>query len=168
MSTKSEIVVCRASYCKVFSASFLRRSFSTATPDYNNNPKMLVRLGHFLRLKARPRRRDRAALHIAHSTSRTSSALPGHNIRTSRRQYARCTTRSARGPRPKEPTESQNGQASSGRSPDNGDSAPYLLLSVRVSSIPVPHNLLQWKHPLLRNLRRQRQFLERLCWLQYA
>jgi len=32
MSIKSEIVVCRASYRKVFSASFRRRSFSTATP----------------------------------------------------------------------------------------------------------------------------------------
>jgi len=32
MSTKSGIVVCRASYRKVFSASFRRMSFSTATP----------------------------------------------------------------------------------------------------------------------------------------
>ena len=31
MSTKTEIVVCRASYCKVFLAIFRRVSFSTAT-----------------------------------------------------------------------------------------------------------------------------------------
>jgi hypothetical protein len=89
-----------------------------------SNPKMLVGMGHSLRLKARPRRRDHAALDIAHSTSRTSSALPGRNIRTSQRRYARRTTRSARDPTPKEPTEYQGGQASSGRSPDNADSAP--------------------------------------------
>ena len=34
MSTKSKIVVCRASYCKVFSTIFRRVSFSTATRCY--------------------------------------------------------------------------------------------------------------------------------------
>jgi hypothetical protein len=34
MSTKTKIVVRRASYCKVFSAIFRRVSFSTATPVY--------------------------------------------------------------------------------------------------------------------------------------
>jgi len=36
MSTKKENVVCRASYCKVFSGIFWRVSFSTATPGYNS------------------------------------------------------------------------------------------------------------------------------------
>ena len=36
MSTKTEIVVYRASYRKVFSASFRRMSFSTATPVNNS------------------------------------------------------------------------------------------------------------------------------------
>jgi hypothetical protein len=39
MSTKLEIVVCRASYRKVFSASFRRMSFSTATGDYTHQGK---------------------------------------------------------------------------------------------------------------------------------
>jgi len=37
MSTKSGIVVCRASYRKVFSASFRRMSFSTATLHYTHD-----------------------------------------------------------------------------------------------------------------------------------
>ncbi len=40
MSTKSGIVVCRASYRKVFSASFRRMSFSTATGCYVNDPSV--------------------------------------------------------------------------------------------------------------------------------
>jgi hypothetical protein len=39
MSTKTEIVVCRASYCKVFSTIFRRVSFSTATPVNNTYAK---------------------------------------------------------------------------------------------------------------------------------
>src|SRR5208337_3610645 len=116
-------------------------------PDFANNPRMLLRLARFAGLKARPRRRDRAALHIAHSTSRTSSALPGHNIRTSHRRYAHCTTRSARDPTPKEPAECQSGQAMFGRPPDNVDSAPCLLLLVPVSSRPLPRAPLRWIYP---------------------
>ena len=42
MSTKTEIVVCRASYRKVFSAIFRRVSFSTATGHSAQNPSMSV------------------------------------------------------------------------------------------------------------------------------
>src|SRR5215471_8992399 len=45
MSTKSEIVVCRASYRKVFSGSFRRRSFSTATPHYTHHHTEIKKLG---------------------------------------------------------------------------------------------------------------------------
>jgi hypothetical protein len=38
MSTKTEIVVYRAFYCKVFLAIFRRMSFSTATGDFTQNP----------------------------------------------------------------------------------------------------------------------------------
>jgi len=38
MSTKTKIVVCRTSYCKVFSTIFRRVSFSKATPGYVNLP----------------------------------------------------------------------------------------------------------------------------------
>jgi len=37
MPNKSEIVVCRASYRKVFSASFRRKSFSTGTSPYTRS-----------------------------------------------------------------------------------------------------------------------------------
>src|SRR5215469_3346367 len=36
MSAKTEIVVYWASYCKVFSASVRRMSFSTGTPDFDS------------------------------------------------------------------------------------------------------------------------------------
>ena len=39
MSTKTEIVVCRASYGKVFPTIFRCVSFSTATPDFNTSEK---------------------------------------------------------------------------------------------------------------------------------
>src|SRR5579871_2117767 len=45
MSTKSGIVVCRASYRKVFSASFRRMSFSTATPDFINDSGIRISFG---------------------------------------------------------------------------------------------------------------------------
>jgi hypothetical protein len=38
MSSKTEIVARRASYRKVFSARFLGKSFSTATPHFTHNP----------------------------------------------------------------------------------------------------------------------------------
>jgi hypothetical protein len=36
MSKKKENIVCRASYCKVFSGIFRRVSFSAATPVFTN------------------------------------------------------------------------------------------------------------------------------------
>jgi hypothetical protein len=35
---QTEIVACRASYCKVFSTIFQQVSFTTATGDYTQNP----------------------------------------------------------------------------------------------------------------------------------
>ena len=45
MSTKTEIVACRASYCEKFSTVFRLASFSTATPGYVNYPDTSPRLG---------------------------------------------------------------------------------------------------------------------------
>jgi hypothetical protein len=75
--------------------------------------------------KARPQKRDHDALHIAHSSSRTSSDSLGHNIRTFHRRCAHNTTRSARDPTPQERTEYQNAQARFGRLPDRVDYARY-------------------------------------------
>ena len=45
MSTKTEIVDCRASYCEVFSTSSRSGSFSTATADYAQNPRLKSEIG---------------------------------------------------------------------------------------------------------------------------
>src|SRR6202522_2836745 len=92
----------------------------------------------FAGLKARPRRRGPAVLHIAHGSFRTSNDFAGHNIRTSQRRYARGKAHSVRDPTPQQPVEYQNEQARFGRSQDNVDSAPYFLLRVLVSSRPLP------------------------------
>jgi hypothetical protein len=44
MTIKTEIVVCRASYRKVFSAIFRRGTFSTPTPDFNNQLRCILSL----------------------------------------------------------------------------------------------------------------------------
>ena len=48
MSTKTEIVVCRASYRKVFSTTFQWVSFSTATPVHNSYVSFLFSAIFFL------------------------------------------------------------------------------------------------------------------------
>jgi hypothetical protein len=56
MFTKTEIVVCTASYRKVFSASFRRKSFSTATGFIANHMQVTILVtassasGHFSRV----------------------------------------------------------------------------------------------------------------------